>query len=244
MPKTYDPFLVALSVLIAVWASYDALLLAGRVKVARGTSRPVWLIAGSLAMGIGIWSMHFVGMLALRLPVAVSYDVALVTLSVVVAISSAAVAFTLVSREVAGTDAPVESLSPARPVEGTLAGTETILLAEDDEQLRKLVRGLLDRMGYQVLSAASTEEALAQAGEYRGYIHLLLTDVVMPGEGGHQLARRLAEVRPETRTLFMSGYTDAAIVDHGILERGLHYLQKPFTPSVLARRVRDVLEAD
>jgi diguanylate cyclase len=96
VPKTYDPFLVALSVLIAVWASYDALLLAGRVKVARGSARPVWLIAGSFAMGIGIWSMHFVGMLALRLPVAVGYDVALVTLSVVMAISSAAVAFTLV----------------------------------------------------------------------------------------------------------------------------------------------------
>jgi NO-binding membrane sensor protein with MHYT domain len=103
MPKTYDPFLVALSVLIAVWASYDALLLAGRVKVARGTARPIWLIAGSFAMGIGIWSMHFVGMLALRLPVAVSYDVALVTLSVVMAISSAAVAFTLVSWEVVST---------------------------------------------------------------------------------------------------------------------------------------------
>jgi PAS domain S-box-containing protein len=103
MPKTYDPFLVVLSVLIAVWASYDALLLAGRVKVARGTARPIWLIAGSFAMGIGIWSMHFVGMLALRLPVAVSYDVALVTLSVVMAISSAAVAFTLVSWEVVST---------------------------------------------------------------------------------------------------------------------------------------------
>jgi PAS domain S-box-containing protein len=103
MPKTYDPFLVALSVLIAVWASYDALLLAGRVKVARGSARPVWLIAGSFAMGIGIWSMHFVGMLALRLPVAVGYDVALVTLSVVMAISSAAVAFTLVSWEVVST---------------------------------------------------------------------------------------------------------------------------------------------
>jgi two-component system cell cycle sensor histidine kinase/response regulator CckA len=141
-------------------------------------------------------------------------------------------------------DAPLESPAPARLAEGTPAGTETILLAEDDEQLRKLVRGLLDRMGYQVLSAATAEEALAQAGEYGEHIHLLLTDVVMPGVGGHQLARRLAEVRPETRTLFMSGYTDAAIVDHGNLERRLHYLQKPFTPSVLARRVRDVLDAE
>jgi two-component system cell cycle sensor histidine kinase/response regulator CckA len=140
-------------------------------------------------------------------------------------------------------DAPVESPPPARLVAGTPVGTETILLAEDDEQLRKLVRGLLDRMGYQVLAAATAEEALARAAEHSGRIHLLLTDVVMPGAGGHQLAGRLAEVRPETRTLFMSGYTDAAIVDHGILERGLHYLQKPFTPSVLARRLRDVLDA-
>jgi CheY-like chemotaxis protein len=141
-------------------------------------------------------------------------------------------------------DAPVESLAPARPVEGTTAGTETILLAEDDEQLRKLVRGLLDRMGYRVLSAAGAEDALGQAREHRGHIHLLLSDIVMPGEGGHQLARRLAETRPAIRALFMSGYTDAAIVDHGILERGLHYLQKPFTPAVLARRVRDVLDAE
>jgi PAS domain S-box-containing protein len=102
MPKTYDPFLVALSALIAVWASYDALLLAGRVKVAGATARPVWLIAGSLVLGIGIWSMHFVGMLALRLPVAVSYDATLVALSVWVAVSSAVVAFTLVSRKVVG----------------------------------------------------------------------------------------------------------------------------------------------
>jgi len=141
-------------------------------------------------------------------------------------------------------DAPVEPQTPPRPIQGTPAGTETILLAEDDEQLRKLVRGLLDRVGYQVLSAASAEDALAQARRYRGQIHLLLTDVVMPGEGGHQLASRLAQARPATRTLFMSGYTDAAIVDHGILERGHHYLQKPFTPAVLARRVRDVLDAE
>ena len=141
-------------------------------------------------------------------------------------------------------DASVEPLAPARLVEGTPAGTETILLAEDDDQLRKLVGGLLARIGYQVLPAANAEEALAQAGQYPGHIHLLLSDVVMPGAGGHQLARRLAEARPATRTLFMSGYTEAAIIDHGMLERGLHYLQKPFTPAVLARRVRDVLDSE
>jgi len=98
----YDPTLVAVSILIAVWASHLALDLAGRAGAAGARVRPVWLIAGSLAMGIGIWSMHFVGMLALRLPVPISYRVDLVALSVLVAILAAAVAFALVSTEVAG----------------------------------------------------------------------------------------------------------------------------------------------
>jgi two-component system cell cycle sensor histidine kinase/response regulator CckA len=141
-------------------------------------------------------------------------------------------------------DAPVESPAPGRPTEGTPLGTETVLLAEDDEQLRKLVRGFLERVGYRVLAAASAAEALGQAREHEGPVHLLLTDVVMPGQSGRELAGLLAETRPEIRTLFMSGYTDAAIMDQGILERGLEYLQKPFTPAVLARRVRDVLDAE
>ena len=141
-------------------------------------------------------------------------------------------------------DTPAEPLTPARRVHGTPRGTETILLAEDDEPLRKLVREYLERLGYQVIPAASAGEALAQARRYKGSIHLLLTDVVMPGEGGRELAARLAAVRPEARTLFMSGHTDATIVDHGILEPGIHYLQKPFTPAVLARRLREVLDSE
>lgn len=141
-------------------------------------------------------------------------------------------------------DAPVESLVPARQVQELVSPTETVLLTEDDEQLRKLIRGFLDRLGYQVLTAASAEEALGAAREHAGPIHLLLTDVVMPGESGRELSRRLSQVRPELRTLFMSGYTDAAIVQHGILERGLHYLQKPFTPAALARQLRVVLDSE
>jgi len=139
-------------------------------------------------------------------------------------------------------EAPVESPAPAHEPQRSLTGTETILLAEDDDQLRRLAKGLLDRLGYAVIAAANTEEATALAREYRDPIHLLLTDVVMPGESGRQLANRLAELRPEMRVLYMSGYTDAAIVNHGMLEAGLNYLQKPFTPAGLARRVRDVLD--
>ena len=140
-------------------------------------------------------------------------------------------------------DAPVEPTGPHAEVAGTPTGTETILLAEDDDLLRPLARGLLDKLGYTVLEAANAEEALVHAGKHQGPIHLLLADVVMPGESGRALARRLAQGRPEMRVLYMSGYTDDAVVRHGILERGLHYLQKPFTPAALARRVREVLDA-
>jgi DNA-binding response OmpR family regulator len=138
-------------------------------------------------------------------------------------------------------DAPVEVAERPPELAGTATGTETILLAEDDDMLRPLVRGLLDKLGYTVLEAANAEAAEARARDHQGRIDLLLTDVVMPGESGRELARRLAEVRPEMPVLYMSGYTDDAIVRHGILERGIHYLQKPFTPAALARRVREVL---
>jgi hypothetical protein len=140
-------------------------------------------------------------------------------------------------------DAPVEAA--ARPPEpgGPLAGTETVLVAEDDDLLRPLARGLLEKLGYTVLDAGTAAEALALARAHGGPIHLLIADVVMPGESGRQLARRLAEVRPDVRVLYTSGYTNEAIVHHGMLEPGLNYLQKPFTPAALARRVRDVLDA-
>ncbi len=139
-------------------------------------------------------------------------------------------------------DAPAEPQAPPRET-ATLTGTETILLAEDDEILRPLTKGLLAKLGYTVLEAESAEQALAVAGARQGPIHLLVADVVMPGASGRELARRLAQSRPETRVLYVSGYTDDAIVHHGMLEPGLKFLQKPFTPAALARKVREVLDA-
>ena len=91
--------------------------------------------------------------------------------------------------------------------------------------------------------AENATQALARAGAHAGPIQLLVADVVMPGASGWELARRLAESRPDTRVLYVSGYTDDAIVHHGMLEPGLNFLQKPFTPAALARKVRDVLDA-
>jgi PAS domain S-box-containing protein len=140
-------------------------------------------------------------------------------------------------------DAPVEAPAPPRPRVPAPAGTGTILVAEDDDLLRPLIRNILEVHGYKVLDAPNARAALARAREHAGDIHLLVTDVVMPGESGRQLARQLLDVRPTLRVLYVSGYTDDAIVHHGMLEPGLHYLQKPFTPAALVGKVRDVLEA-
>jgi two-component system cell cycle sensor histidine kinase/response regulator CckA len=138
-------------------------------------------------------------------------------------------------------DAPAQAI--AKPKESpTLEGQETILLAEDDDILRPLARALLQKLGYTVLEGNNAQSALAAARAHTGPIHLLVADVVMPGESGRDLARRLAETRPATKVLYVSGYTDDAIVHHGMLETGLNFLQKPFTPAVLARKVREVLE--
>jgi PAS domain S-box-containing protein len=141
----------------------------------------------------------------------------------------------------------VSEPAPGVPIGATaerdLSGTETVLLAEDDEILRPLTRGVLEKLGYTVVSAANAEAAVALADRHVGPIHLLIADVVMPGASGRELARRLAQTRPDTRVLYISGYTDDAIVHHGMLEPGLAFLQKPFTPSALARKVREVLEA-
>jgi PAS domain S-box-containing protein len=139
-------------------------------------------------------------------------------------------------------DAPAQEPTQRRDM-GSVAGTETILLAEDDAMLRPLAKELLEKLGYTVLDAANTEEALGMAGRHGGPIHLLVADVVMPGTSGRELARRLADSHPDTKVLFVSGYTDDAIVHHGMLEPGLNFLQKPFTPPALARKVREVLDA-
>ena len=130
---------------------------------------------------------------------------------------------------------------PARPTEITRRGSETVLLVEDDEPLRTLAREILSIQGYTVLDATSPSEALRLADVHPGPIHLLVTDVVMPQMNGRQVADHLLAARPGLKVLFMSGYTDAAIVEHGVLEPGTHFLQKPFTPDGLSRKVREVL---
>jgi CheY-like chemotaxis protein len=122
-------------------------------------------------------------------------------------------------------------------------GNETILVAEDQDAVRVLVCEVLKSKGYEVLEASQGEDALRIAREHEGPIHLLVTDVVMPGMSGRELARNLAVLRPEMKVLYMSGYTGNAIVHHGVLEEGLTFIQKPFSPDALARKVRAVLDA-
>jgi PAS domain S-box-containing protein len=119
--------------------------------------------------------------------------------------------------------------------------SETILLVEDEEIVRRLVRETHKMNGYNVLEAANGNEALAIFERYDGPVQLLLTDVVMPGMGGRELVNRITPMRPQMKTLYMSGYTDDAIIHHGVLE-GTAFIQKPFTPNDLAERVREVLD--
>jgi PAS domain S-box-containing protein len=137
----------------------------------------------------------------------------------------------------AGAEAP-EVRPPAGPPPG---GSETVLLAEDEGVVRTLARKVLEGHGYTVLEAGDGREALRLAALHAGPVHLLLTDLVMPGACGREVAERLRDLRPGLRVLYMSGYTDDAVVRHGVLEAEADFLQKPFTPEALARKVREVL---
>lgn len=122
-------------------------------------------------------------------------------------------------------------------------GSETVLVVEDNESVRSYVRGVLELGGYHLLEANGSEEALKLIEDHSGPIHLVLTDVIMPRMSGPELAERVARLHPETKVLYMSGYTDNAIVHHGVLEAGTFFLQKPFVPETLTRKVREVLDA-
>ena len=122
-------------------------------------------------------------------------------------------------------------------------GSETVLLVEDEETVRRLGLKVLTRCGYKVLAAADGRTALKLLEEHGPGVDLLITDVVMPGMNGRELAKAAAKLCPEMRTLYMSGYTDNAIVHHGVLEPGLAFLYKPFTAQALALKVRTVLDA-
>lgn len=128
------------------------------------------------------------------------------------------------------------------PVPAAIGGSETILLAEDNEQVRRLAVRTLQELGYRVVACNSAEEALESMGELT--IDLLITDVILPGLNGKALAERVTEAQPNVRVLFMSGYSENAIVHHGVLEEGVELLQKPFSPPDLARRVREILERE
>ena len=120
-------------------------------------------------------------------------------------------------------------------------GTETVLVVEDEPAIRSLSKRILEELGYRVLEAGSGKDALERVRGEEAPIHLLLTDLVMPDMGGTELASRMQELHPDIRVLFMSGYTDDGVVRNGLLGQGRAFLQKPFTPQTLARKVREVL---
>jgi signal transduction histidine kinase len=132
---------------------------------------------------------------------------------------------------------------PAPAPSSTLTGAETVLVVEDLEEVRGVTSAVLRAFGYRVLAASGADEAVSTAREYEGAIHLLVTDVVMPGKNGRQLAEELRASRPEMKTLFVSGYTSNVVAHHGVLDRDVPYLAKPFTPQALGEKVRSLLDA-
>jgi CheY-like chemotaxis protein len=129
-----------------------------------------------------------------------------------------------------------------RPLSHDIRGKETVLLVEDDNHVRDFAKAVLTECGYAVLIAENPHQAMCVSEEHQDHIDLLLTDVVLPGTSGRELAQRMVGHRPTIRVLYMSGYTDDAITHHGVLDDGMFFLEKPFTPVLLAHKVREVLD--
>jgi CheY-like chemotaxis protein len=137
---------------------------------------------------------------------------------------------------------PSAVVEPERAPAAAPGRSETILLVEDEDEVRELTREMLEAGGYTVIDAGSGAEALRVCRQHPDRVHLLLTDVVMPGMSGRDLAARLADIRPQMKVLYTSGYTDDAILRHGVLNEAVHFIQKPYATAELRRKVREVLE--
>jgi CheY-like chemotaxis protein len=139
-----------------------------------------------------------------------------------------------------------ETVSPPDPVAAATAtvprGDETVLLVEDEPEVRDLAREILEGSGYTVLQACDAQDAVFMAERHAGPIHLLLTDVIMPRQSGRALVERLRPLRPEMQVLYMSGYTNEAIVRHGVLDPDTQFIQKPFSPAGLGHKVRAAID--
>ena len=149
--------------------------------------------------------------------------------------------FTAYLPRYAGKAEPMRTDGAAKPY---TPGCETILLVEDDPSMLKLSRMLLERQGYTVLSASTPGDAIRLAQEYLGELHLLMTDMIMPGMNGRDLAKNLQPLYPNIQCLFMSGYTADIIAPQGVLDKGVHFIQKPFSTQKLAATIREVLDGE
>ncbi|HKD03834.1 MAG TPA: response regulator, partial [Terriglobales bacterium] len=138
-------------------------------------------------------------------------------------------------------DAPATAAMVSAAAAAPVRGSETVLVVEDHDDVRQMIIAALESCGFQVLQAAHGRAALDLAAQHAGTIDLLLTDVIMPGMTGKEMADQLTPLRPEMKVLFISGYSGEVIAHRGVLDAGVAYLAKPFTPAMLAAKVREVL---